>query len=118
MTTIKDAVDDLLNNPQLSAEEAVDRHFGPTFRQHVNGSLNDRAGFLARMVDIRDAVKHATITVLDELTDGNRYAERHIVDLVQRDGTRFRQEVFVFAERDSDGRFVRIEETSRTLTDE
>ncbi len=116
MTTIKDAVGDLLNDHQLSAQEAVDRHFGPTFRQRVNGSLDDRAGFLARILDIREAVEHATITVLDELVDGNRYAERHVVDLVQRDGTRIRQEVFVFAERDSDGRFARIEETSRTLT--
>ncbi len=116
MTTIKDAVDDLFNDHQLSAEEAVDRHFGPTFRQRVNGKVDDRAAFLARMVDIREAVEHATITVLDELTDGNRYAERHVVDLVQRDGARVSQEVFVFAERDSDGRFVWIEETSRMLT--
>lgn len=75
MTTIKDAVDDLLNNHQLSAEEAVDRHFGPTFRQRVNGSWDDRAGFLARVTNLRKVVEYATITVLEELTDGSRYAE-------------------------------------------
>jgi hypothetical protein len=115
MTTIKDAVDDLFNNQQLSADEAVDRHYGPTFRQRTNGSWDDRPGFLARIVDLRKGVEHATITVLDELTDGHRYAERHVVDLVQRDGKRILQEVYVFAERDSDGRFVRIEETTLML---
>jgi hypothetical protein len=115
MTTIKDAVNDLFNNQQLSAGAAVDRHYGPTFRQRTNGSWNDRRGFLARIDDLRKVVKHATITVLDELTDDNRYAERHIVDLVQRDGKRILQEVYVFAERDPDGRFARIEETTLVL---
>ncbi|AMM18629.1 hypothetical protein AX768_30905 (plasmid) [Burkholderia sp. PAMC 28687] len=113
MTTIKDAVEDLLNNQQLTAEEAVDRHFDPAFRQRTNGSWEDRARVLARIVDLRRMVEHATVTVLDELTDGNRYAERHIVDLVQRNGTRTLLEVFVFAELGSDGRFVRIEETTQ-----
>ncbi len=115
MTTIKDAINDLFNNQQLPAEEAVDRHYGPTFRQRTNGSWDDRPGFLARVIDFRKVVEHATITVLDELTDGNRYAERHVVDLIQRDGNRILQEVFVFAERDSEGRFVRIEETTLML---
>ncbi len=52
MTTIKDAVDDLFNNRELAADEAIDRHY---------------------------------------------------------------QEVFVFADRDSEGRFVRIEETTLPL---
>lgn len=115
MTTIKDAVEDLLNNRQLTAEEAVDRHFGPTFRQRTNGSWDDRPAFLARIVLLREAVEHATITVLDELLDGDRYAERHVVDLVRHDGERVVQEVYVFAERDPDGRFARIEETTLML---
>lgn len=115
MTTIKDAVDDLFNNQQLPADEAVDRHYAPAFRQRTNGSWDDRAGLLARVVELRKVVKHATITLLDELADGDRYAERHVVELVQRDGERVRQEVYVFADRDSDGRFARIEETTLML---
>lgn len=115
MTTINDAVDDLFNNERLTAEEAVDRHYGPTFRQRTNGSWDDRAAFLARVADLRKVVARATVTVLDELTDGDRYAERHVVDLVRRDGQRIRQEVYVFAERDADGRFVRIEESTFML---
>lgn len=115
MITIKEAVEDLLNNRQLTADEAVDRHFGPTFRQRTNGRWDDRDAFLARIVLLREAVDHATITVLDELGDAERYAERHVVELVKRDGEQIVQEVYVFAERDPDGRFVRIEEATVTL---
>ncbi len=115
MTTIKRAVEDLLGNRQLTADEAVDRHFGPTFRQRTNGIWDDRAAFLARIVLLRGIVEHATVTVLDELGDGDRYAERHVVDLLQRDGERIVQEVYLFAERGPDGRFTRIEEATFTL---
>ncbi len=59
MTTIKDAVEDLLNNRKLTADEAVDRHFGPAFRQRTNGSWDDRPAFLARIVLLREVVEHA-----------------------------------------------------------
>jgi hypothetical protein len=115
MTTIKDAVEDLLNNRQLTANEAVDRHFGPTFCQRTNGSWDDRPAFLSRIALLRKVVEHATIIVLNELVDGDRYAERHVVDLVKYDGERMVQEVYVFANRDPDGRFTRIEETTLLL---
>ncbi|KRA35780.1 hypothetical protein ASD68_05200 [Rhodanobacter sp. Root627] len=115
MTTLKDAIEDLLNNRQLTAAEAVDRHFGPGFRQRTNGTWDDRATFLARINHFRDVVAHATITVLDELGDADRYAERHVIDLLERDGGRIRQEVYVFATLDPDGRFARIEETTLLL---
>ena len=112
MSTIEAAVDDLLNNRQLTAAEALDRYFGPAFRQRTNGSWDDRTAVLARAIQLRDLVEHATITVLDELAVGDRYAERHLIDLRHRDGTRTVQEVYLFAERDADGRFTRIEETA------
>ena len=119
MTTIRDAVNDLFNNRQLPAGEAVARHYGPSFRQRTDGSWDDRTAFLARITDLRKVVEHATITVLDELADGNRYAERHVIELVRRDGgRRILQEVSVFAERDSEGRFVRIEETTRIIEED
>lgn len=115
MTILKNVVEDLLNNRQLTADEAVDRHFAPSFRQRTNGSWDDRATFLTRIAGLREVVKHATIAVLDELVDDDRYAERHIVDLVKHDGERIVQEVYVFAKRNPDGRFTRIEETTLAL---
>jgi ketosteroid isomerase-like protein len=118
MTTIKSAVEDLLGDRELSPDEVADRHFGPGFEQRVNGTRLDRAAFLERMAELRELVAHATVTVLDEVSEGDRYAERHVISLTQRDGTRVAQEVFVFAQRDADGRFVRIDETSVPLRDE
>ncbi len=115
MTTIKDAVDDLVNDRRLSVEEAMDRHFARTFRQRTNGVWDDRGAVLARISELRDGVRHASITVLDELADGDRYAERHVLDLHQHDGERVVLEVYVFARRDADGRFAVIEETSLPL---
>jgi hypothetical protein len=113
-STLKQAIDDLFD-PHLLAEEALDRHFSRSFRQRVNGSWHDRAAFLAGIVSLREVVEQATVTVLNEFVDGDRYAERHVVNLSKRDGTRIKQEVYVFAQRDADGRFVRIEEMSLPL---
>lgn len=114
MSALKQAIDDLFD-PRLTAEAALDRHFAPSFRQRVNGSWDDRCAFLARIVSFREVVERATITALDEFVDGRRYAERHVVDLLKRSGERILQEVYVFAERDRDGRFIRIEETTLVL---
>jgi hypothetical protein len=115
MSTLKDAIHDLFNNPLLTTDDAIDRHFAPGFRQRTNGHWDERAAFRARMLLLRDVVAHATVSVLDELVDGDRYAERHVIDLMKRDGERILQEVYVFAKRDREGRFTRIEETSFAL---
>lgn len=112
---LKKAIEDLLDDARLSVDDAMDRHFAPTFRQRVNGRWDDRVGFSARVAALRGMVRQFTITVLDEMADGTRYAERHVVELVQHDDERIVQEVFVFAERDHDGRFACIEEATVPL---
>jgi hypothetical protein len=49
--------------------------------------------------------------VLDEITDGRRYAERHRNEITLNDGTVSRREVYVFGEFAEDGRFRRLTET-------
>lgn len=117
MSTIKEAVEDLLN-PHLSVQASIDMHFVPAFYQRVNGSWIDRATFIQGIVRLRAALDHAKVTVLDELGTGECYAERHLIELVMRDGAVACQEVYVFAQRDSDGRFVRIEEASIAVSQE
>ncbi len=112
---MKTAVDDLFNNRDLSAAAAIDRHFAAAFRQRTNGTWDDHTVFLTRITDLRETVEHAAITVLDEVADGSRYAERHVIDLAFRNGDRVRQEVYVFAERGLDGRCICIEEMTLTL---
>jgi len=115
MSTIKEAIEDMFNNRKLTATEAVERHFAPSFRQCVNGSWIDYSTFSDRIVSLREITEHVTITVLDEFSDGGRYAERHVIDLLSRDGSRTFQEVHLFAQRSQDGRFCRIEETTRAI---
>lgn len=115
MSALKQAIEDLLANSGRSVQEAVSRHFTPDFRQRTNGNWDDRDTFVARIAGLRDLVAKASVTVLDELVDGERYAHRHIIDLVTRDGGRIVQEVYLFARRAPDGRFAFIEETTRAL---
>lgn len=115
MTTIKDAIDDLFSNPMLTTEDAVERHFDSAFRQRVNGTWSDRSAFVARIEQLRRAGAQVTMTVLDEFSEGDRYAERHVIELRMRDGARVCQEVSLFAKRGPDRRFLRIEETTLAL---
>lgn len=114
MASIKDAIDDLFN-PRLKVEEVVAQHFTPSFRQRVNGNWIDYASFLAAIVSLREIADRVTVTVLDEFSEESRYAERHVIDLLKRDGGRMLQEVYLFAERSQDGRFNRIEEATLAI---
>lgn len=51
----------------------------------------------------------------DELRDGNLYATRHRVLLSKRNGEKVDMEVYMFAETDESGRFIRIEEATLML---
>ena len=113
---LKTAIEDLLASSGLSVEEAVNRHFTPDFRQRTNGNWDGRGAFVARIVGLRDLAVHATVAVLDELVDGERYAHRHVIDLVKHDGERIVQEVCLFARRGPDGRFACVEEATFALS--
>lgn len=115
VSSLKEAIEDLFNNAALSTAQAMALHFTPSFRQRVNGTWIDHAGFLSAVVTLKASVDHVKITVLDELSDGSRYAERHVIDLSKRDGQQVRQEVYVFAHRSEDGRFTQLEETTLAL---
>ncbi|MEA9565280.1 nuclear transport factor 2 family protein [Xanthomonas sp. WHRI 8932A] len=107
---LKAAVEDLLNNRQLSVEEAMDRHFSPDFRQCTNGLREDRTAVSERIVQLREDLQHATFVVRDEFCCGNRYAQRHTIAFAMRNGPALALNVYVFAERDADGRFLWIDE--------
>ncbi|WP_194895902.1 nuclear transport factor 2 family protein [Catenulispora pinisilvae] len=112
--TIATALTDLLLSPDLPLQEALDRHFAPDYRQRTNGVWTDRAEFAEHIAHLRGVVADGTIRVHDELADadGGRYAERHTIDMVKADGSTASHEVYVFAERAPDGRFVRLEEVT------
>lgn len=114
-TDIRSALDDILNQQQHPLEDVLDRHFSPGYRQRTNGRWDDREAFAQHARKLREVVASACIEVLDELRDGRRYADRHRVHVTKRDGTQIVHEVYLFAELDAEGRFVRIEETTLML---
>lgn len=114
-TDIRSALDAILNQQQCPLEDVLDRHFSPGYMQRTNGHWDDRETFAQHARKLREVVASARIEVLDELRDGQRYADRHRVHVTKRDGTQVVQEVYLFAELDAEGRFARIEETTLML---
>lgn len=109
------ALDELLNQRQLPLEDVLDRHFSPEYRQRTNGHWDDREAFFRHARKLREVVASARIEVLDEIRDGNRYADRHRVHVTKHDGGQAVQEVYLFAELDAAGRFLRVEEVTLML---
>ncbi|MEU6173558.1 nuclear transport factor 2 family protein [Streptantibioticus parmotrematis] len=114
-TAIVPALTDLLFNRELTLDEAVDRHFSPEYRQRTDGAWANRAEFTAHIAHLRELVAEGEVAVHDELADGDRYADRHTVRVVKKDGSVVRTEVYVFARFAEDGRFLTIEETTLML---
>ncbi|WP_035796904.1 nuclear transport factor 2 family protein [Kitasatospora mediocidica] len=115
MTSIAAALTDLLLTPGLELTEAVDRHFTPDYRQRTDGRWDDHSAFTSHIAHLRTVVAGGSVEVLEELAQGDRYADRHIVDITKTDGSTVRMEVYLFAEIAPDGRFRRIEETTLML---
>ncbi len=113
--TIDTVLDEVINQQELPLEEVLDRYFSPNYRQRTNGCWDDREGFACHARKLREVCAFAKIEVLDELRDGDRYATRHRVQGTRRDGAEVVMEVYMFAERDTAGRFLRIEETTLML---
>ncbi|MFJ9518409.1 nuclear transport factor 2 family protein [Kitasatospora sp. NPDC101801] len=114
-TDIRTALTDLLLTPGLDLHAAADRHFAPDYRQRTDGRWDDRTQFLAHIAHLRTVVADGSVEVHDELTSGDRYADRHTMEITKTDGSTVRMEVYLFAEFAPDGRFRRIEETTLLL---
>lgn len=115
-TDARTALTDLLFTPGLDLDQAADRHFAPDYRQRTDGTWANRTEFLTHIAHLRKVIANGTVTVHEELVDGDHYADRHTVDVTKTDGSTVGMEVYLFAEFAPDGRFRRIEETTLMLT--
>ncbi|THT98750.1 nuclear transport factor 2 family protein [Lampropedia puyangensis] len=113
--TIATALNEILNRLDIPIDDILDRHFSPDYRQRTNGQWDDREAFSQHLHALRKIVALADIEILDELRDGNRYADRHRVHITKHNGEKVVQEVYLFAQLDDAGRFTRIEETTLML---
>lgn len=113
--TIDNVLDELINQQELPLEKVINRYFSPNYRQRTNGCWEDHEGFAHHARKLREICAFARIDVLDELRERNLYATRHRVLCTKRDGSEIVMEVYMFAETDESGRFIRIEETTLML---
>lgn len=113
--TIDTVLDEMINRQELPLEKVLDRYFSPNYRQRTDDRWEDREGFASHARKLREICTSVRIEVLDELRDGNLYATRHRVLCTKRDGEEVTMEVFMFAEIEDSGRFLRIEETTLML---
>jgi len=118
MSSISQALYELLNDSETPVDTVLSRHFTDDYRQSTNGEWVDRAGFGQQMEYLRSGIDGADFEVIAEVLNGDVYAERHIVRVTQNDGTVAAQEAFLFAELAPDGRFRQLEELTRPVTDE
>ncbi|MEE6260755.1 carboxymuconolactone decarboxylase family protein [Plantactinospora sonchi] len=108
---ISDALLAVALDPTEDLDTALDRYYAPGYVHRSEGRELDRAAFRQMVVAIRGQIRGGTVTVLDEVVDGDRYAERHRYRITMNDGTTAQKEVVVFGRFAPDGRFAELGET-------
>jgi hypothetical protein len=111
-----EALHDLVFNQAISVDEAMDKHFAADYQHRNSGTPRTRAEFAALAEGGRAEITAFTITVLDEFRDGDRYAERHLIDVTKRDGSTEQAEIYVIGRYAADGRFAVINEAGFPLS--
>ncbi|GAA4496010.1 hypothetical protein GCM10023191_037390 [Actinoallomurus oryzae] len=112
MTSMRTVLNELLNERATPVEEVMARHFVPAYRQRTDGTWADWTEVARNLTRIRSAIRSVRIEMLDELTDGRAYADRHVLTVEMADGTSQVRESYVFGRLAENGRFERIEEVT------
>ncbi|MFD7408746.1 nuclear transport factor 2 family protein [Streptomyces sp. NPDC059866] len=114
---ISDALRALVFEPDPAVElhEVLDRYYAPDYTHRSDGKTLNRDEFTRMVAGIRGQVTEGTVTVLDELTDGDTYAERHVFHITLKNGTTQSREIAIFGTFAEDGRFRHLSETGFDL---
>ena len=112
---ISDAIRDTAFAPTGDLSETLDRYYAPDYTHRNDGKTMNRAEFAEMVACYRDRISKGEVTVLEEIYDGERYAERHVYDVVLTDGTTINRELYLFGILAEDGRFRHISETGFDL---
>jgi hypothetical protein len=115
---ISDALRDLVFDQRLTVEDAMDKYFAADYGHRNSGIARTRAEFAAMATGAREEIAHGTVTVLDEFRDGDRYSERHVLEVVKRDGSTERAEIYIIGRFADDGRFASLNEAGFPLPDD
>jgi SnoaL-like domain len=112
---ISDAIRETALDPAGDLSEVLDKYYAPDYMHRNDGETMDRAAFAEMVAKYRGQIAGGSVTVLDEMYDGDRYAERHVYDITLSDGSRINRELYLFGTLAEDGRFRHITETGFDL---
>lgn len=113
--TINTVLDEIINQQEIPLEKILDHYFNASYRQRTDNEWEDLDGFVHHARKLREIIAFGEVKVLDELRSGNLYATRHRVLCTKRDGELVDMEVYMFAEMDEAGKFLRVEEATLML---
>ncbi|WP_440065856.1 hypothetical protein [Streptosporangium sp. OZ121] len=113
---ISEALRELVFEPRLELDEALDKYYAPGYVHRSDGTSLDRAEFAEMVARTRSQIVSGTVTVLDELRDGPTYAERHVFEITMLDGSTLRREISIFGSFAEDGRFQHLSETGFSVS--
>jgi hypothetical protein len=112
---ISDAIWETAFGGDGDLSEILDKYYAPDYIHRNDGETMDRAAFVEMVGKYRSQILTGTMTVLDEMYDGDHYAERHVYDITLRDGSTINRELYLFGTVAPDGRFRHITETGFDL---
>ena len=94
----------------------------PAATLRLNGKESDVEGYVRHVLQLRAAMKHGTITVIDEVRDGRGPCEllaaRVVVRMTGMDGVVTEGESHLVGRLGDDGRLVRMVEVGRVVAHE
>ncbi|MGX1887745.1 nuclear transport factor 2 family protein [Streptomyces sp. NPDC055287] len=100
------------------AGAVIDRYYTPDFVQFNDGILIDREKLIAHLRPVKKTLESGSYEVKEAMADGNRIAARLVVRAAMKKGTKVDTEVYLFGDLAPDGRFSRIDQITRTLSDD
>lgn len=95
----------------IDLHQVLDRYYAPDYTHRSDGTTLSRDEFAQMVARARGQVIGGAVTVLDELTDGSAYAERHVFSITMHDGSTQSREIAIFGAFAEDGRFRQLSET-------
>ncbi|MFF4903182.1 nuclear transport factor 2 family protein [Streptomyces sp. NPDC001068] len=98
-------------DPDEELHRTLDRYYAPGYTHRSDGRTLNREEFAHMVAGVRGQITKGEVTVLDEIRDGDTYAERHVFHLTLADGATQSREIAIFGTFAEDGRFQNLSET-------
>lgn len=108
-------LDKILNRREYTIQQIVDTYFSNQYEQCTNGVWDNRQGFIEHLKKLREIIKSAHFNLVEEVKSEDTLADIHRVIARKYNGDEVIIEVYLFAKLDTEGKIIRIKETTLML---